>query len=84
MTLLDAIGPQEVLSKSNRFEVILASKNGDDVFNDDTGHFNSVDFNICANQIMHYMIARRLKTGFHANMTTGHWTISGVSNYRMF
>lgn len=40
---------------------------------DDTGHFNAVEFNICYNQIMYYVIAKAVKDGLMAEFTD--WTL---------
>lgn len=32
---------------------------------DDTGHFNSVEFNICFNQMMYYVLAKSVKERLH-------------------
>ncbi|MFB2772492.1 FcoT family thioesterase [Pelatocladus sp. BLCC-F211] len=44
---------------------------------DDTGHFNSVEFNICYNQMMYYVIAKsvkeRLMTSFYSWTMADYW-----------
>ncbi|MBT3017498.1 MAG: FcoT family thioesterase [Candidatus Thiodiazotropha endolucinida] len=41
---------------------------------DDTGHFNSVEFNICYNQMMYYVIAKSVKEGLMRSF--GNWALS--------
>ncbi|NER31346.1 MAG: hypothetical protein F6J89_27955 [Symploca sp. SIO1C4] len=41
---------------------------------DDTGHFNSVEFNICYNQMMYYVIAKSVKEKLMASFQA--WTMS--------
>lgn len=40
---------------------------------EDTGHFNSVEFNICYNQMMYYTIAKIIKHGWMAKFK--YWTL---------
>ncbi len=40
----------------------------------DTGHFNSVEFNICYNQMMYYAIAMSVKHGLMSSLS--HWDLS--------
>jgi hypothetical protein len=40
---------------------------------DDTGHFNSVEFNICYNQLMYYMFAKSIKE--RAMPALANWTM---------
>ena len=40
---------------------------------DDTGHFNSVEFNICYNQMTYYLIAKSIKEGLMASFKS--WTM---------
>ena len=40
---------------------------------DDTGHFNSVEFNICYNQMMYYVIAKSVKERLMTSFQS--WTI---------
>jgi hypothetical protein len=40
---------------------------------DDTGHFNSVEFNICYNQMMYYAVAKSVKEGLLPAFST--WTL---------
>ena len=40
---------------------------------DDTGHFNSVEFNICYNQMMYYVIAKSVKESLMASFRS--WTM---------
>ena len=40
---------------------------------DDTGHFNSVEFNICYNQMTYYVIAKSIKEGLMASFKS--WTM---------
>lgn len=41
---------------------------------DDTGHFNSVEFNICYNQMMYYVIAKSVKERLMASFQS--WTMA--------
>ena len=41
---------------------------------DDTGHFNSVEFNICYNQMMYYVIAKSVKERLMASFRS--WTMA--------
>jgi hypothetical protein len=36
---------------------------GESCYIDDTGHFNSVEFNICYNQLIYYLIAKSVQEG---------------------
>lgn len=45
----------------------------DSCYIDDTGHFNSVEFNICYNQIVYYAIARSVRDGLSPAFAG--WTI---------
>jgi hypothetical protein len=40
---------------------------------DDTGHFNSVEFNICYNQMLYYVVAKSVKDGLMQPFTE--WTM---------
>lgn len=40
---------------------------------DDTGHFNSVEFNICFNQMMYYVLAKAVKERLHPALAA--WTM---------
>ncbi|UED87870.1 FcoT family thioesterase [Streptomyces profundus] len=40
---------------------------------DDTGHFNSVEFNICFNQMAYYLMAKSVKESLVAPFS--HWTL---------
>lgn len=40
---------------------------------DDTGHFNSVEFNICYNQLAYYLIAKSVKEGLVPEFR--HWSM---------
>lgn len=40
---------------------------------DDTGHFNSVEFNICYNQLFYYMVAKSIKEGLTTEFSN--WTL---------
>lgn len=42
---------------SGEFEI------GESCYIDDTGHFNSVEFNICYNQLIYYLIAKSVQEG---------------------
>lgn len=52
-----APGPRDQVTVSGEFEI------GDSCYIDDTGHFNSVEFNICYNQMAYYLIAKSVKDG---------------------
>ena len=49
--------PSDQLTVFGEFEI------GDSCYIDDTGHFNSVEFNICYNQLAYYLIAKSVKDG---------------------
>jgi len=40
---------------------------------DDTGHFNAVEFNICYNQLVYYLLAKSIKE--HAVPALAEWTV---------
>lgn len=52
-----ALGPRDQVTVSGEFEI------GQSCYIDDTGHFNSVEFNICYNQMAYYLIAKSVKDG---------------------
>ncbi|MFI2641547.1 FcoT family thioesterase [Streptomyces sp. NPDC018610] len=53
--LTDRAGEAGRVSASCEFEI------PESCYIDDTGHFNSVEFNICYNQMMYYVIAKAVK-----------------------
>lgn len=50
-------GPRDQITICGEFEI------GESCYIDDTGHFNSVEFNICYNQMAYYLIAKSVKDG---------------------
>lgn len=55
MTPEGAVSSDEPLGTHARFAI------PESCYIDDTGHFNSVEFNICYNQLMYYSIAKAVK-----------------------
>lgn len=53
----------EVLKTHNRVSAVSEFSIPESCYIDDTGHFNSVEFNICYNQMMYYSIAKSVKEG---------------------
>jgi hypothetical protein len=48
---------------------------------DDTGHFNSVEFNICYNQMMYYVIAKSIKEDLMSSFRL--WTMDDYWNKQL-
>jgi hypothetical protein len=46
---------------------------GESCYIDDTGHFNAVEFNICYNQLIYYLIAKSVKEGLVPALRS--WTL---------
>jgi hypothetical protein len=51
------VGQNRMPTVSGDFEI------GESCYIDDTGHFNSVEFNICYNQLIYYLIAKSVQEG---------------------
>ncbi len=49
------VAPNQMPTVSGDFEI------GESCYIDDTGHFNSVEFNICYNQLIYYLIAKSVQ-----------------------
>lgn len=64
----------------------LASAEGDfaideSCYIDDTGHFNSVEFNICYNQLTYYLIAKSIKEGLVPELR--HWSMDDYWTHQL-
>ena len=46
---------------------------GESCYIDDTGHFNAVEFNICYNQLIYYLIAKSVQEGLLPELRS--WTL---------
>ncbi|MFF8260197.1 FcoT family thioesterase [Streptomyces virginiae] len=60
-------GPAGLVSARCEFEIPQSC------YIDDTGHFNSVEFNICYNQMLYYVIAKSVQDGLLESFA--HWSM---------
>jgi hypothetical protein len=61
------VAQDQLPTVSGEFEI------GESCYIDDTGHFNSVEFNICYNQLIYYLIAKSVQEGLLPALRS--WTL---------